>query len=108
MCHASSSHPARVVVRRLCRSDRALGLTTVSARVPLALPGDAGRTERARARIRHHGADREGRWHVEGLIGGIEYQVRAAPNEKRLGSMLTRFTAKPGETVDLGQMVLEE
>jgi len=52
--------------------------------------------------------DADGRWSVEGLIAGINYEVPVFPPEKRGGRTLAEFTAKGGETVDLGELVLKQ
>ncbi len=52
--------------------------------------------------------DEEGRWDVAGLIAGVNYEVPVFPPEKRGGRTLAEFTAKGGQTVDLGEMVLKQ
>lgn len=52
--------------------------------------------------------DADGTWQVQGLLAGVEYKVAGYPPGERGGPVLREFTAKPGETVDLGEMVLKE
>ena len=46
--------------------------------------------------------DEQGRWRLEGLIGGAEYEVWVAGPEGKLYDRDTIFTAEPGQTVDVG------
>ena len=52
--------------------------------------------------------DHDGKWRMDGLIPGIEYQVSVRPRDPNAGHASTRFTATAGQTEDLGEMVLEE
>ena len=45
---------------------------------------------------------------VEGLIAGMDYRVQVLWPERHLGRIPEKFIAKPGETVDLGQITLPE
>lgn len=52
--------------------------------------------------------DQDGRWRTDGIIPGIEYRVSSQPPDGGSGYASTQFTAQPGQTVDLGEMVLEQ
>jgi hypothetical protein len=52
--------------------------------------------------------DENGRWSTDGLIPGVEYSARAAAPGDDSGSASAEFTARSGETIDLGDMVLQE
>lgn len=51
-------------------------------------------------------ADEAGKWRLDGLIGDVHYKLIANTPDDRVMRLVAEFTAKPGETVDLGQMVL--
>lgn len=49
--------------------------------------------------------DREGRWTVHNLVGGIDYRVTVRLGNEAIGR--SQFTVKPGKTVDIGDIVVK-
>ena len=80
-------------------------------------PPDQGwkiRSRKLTQRLGPHGdssetiTDDEGRWSVDGLVPGADYDVVVWPPGGRGGTVHATFTAQPDETVDVGPVELEE
>ena len=52
--------------------------------------------------------DREGKWSAEGLIAGVEYQIYARAPDQGSAYASNHVTVEPGQTVNLGEMVLKQ
>ena len=48
--------------------------------------------------------DAAGKWRMDGLIGGANYRVTVVPPGSNTQRRLGVFVAKPGESVDAGEM----
>ena len=52
--------------------------------------------------------DEQGKWRIEGLIGGVDYRVNVGATRHQDYRHRTAVTATGGETVDVGEIVLRK
>jgi hypothetical protein len=51
--------------------------------------------------------DQDGMWRLECLVGGLTYDVAVFPPGRDGGTVLTKLTAKPADSTDVGPLVIE-
>lgn len=52
--------------------------------------------------------DDAGRWRASGFVAGLPYEILLLDRHDEFGYQTLEFTAQPGETIDLGEIVLEK
>jgi hypothetical protein len=50
----------------------------------------------------------DGRFEMEGLVGGMQYRVMAFSRDERGSALLATFTSEPGDNIDLGPLTYRE
>ena len=50
--------------------------------------------------------DAAGRWHASGFVAGLPYEIVLLDRHYEFGRQTLEFTAQPGETIELGDIVL--
>ncbi|MEN6548272.1 MAG: hypothetical protein ABFE07_19705 [Armatimonadia bacterium] len=53
-------------------------------------------------------ADENGNWRIDGVVGDLPYQVRVCDRSQKLKAVTLGVAPKPGETIDLGDIKLEQ
>ena len=52
--------------------------------------------------------DDAGRWRASGFVAGLPYEILLVDRHDEFAPQTLEFTAQPGETIDLGEIVLEK